>query len=80
MQCLVQLNKNLQEVITMANKPPLGIMPFWVWIAMRKNELSEAIIRYTKYDYPIPIEWVEEYNKHIEALRGRAEGDNNDGI
>lgn len=46
-------------------KPPLGVMPKYIWDEKRIDELREAIQRYLKGFYSIPIEWVDEYNKLI---------------
>jgi hypothetical protein len=44
-------------------KPPIGIMPKYIWDSKRKEELSEAINRFTSAGSQIPIEWIEEYNE-----------------
>ena len=40
-------------------------MPKYIWDEKRIDELREAIQRYLKGFYSIPIEWVDEYNKLI---------------
>lgn len=47
-------------------KPPLGIMPKYIWDKKREKELSQAMIRYISYGKEIPAEWVEEYNELAE--------------
>ena len=49
-------------------KPPLGIMPDWLWISQRRSDLKEAIVRYLDADKTIPAEWVEEHKRHCEWL------------
>ena len=49
-------------------KPPLGIMPEWLWISQRRSDLKEAIVRYLDADKTIPAEWVEEHKRHCEWL------------
>lgn len=51
-------------------KPPLGIMPRAIWIKTRLDSIEDAINRIFKevYTYPIPMEWIEEYNELIGEL------------
>ena len=51
---------------TAKKKPPLGIMPRYLWERKRCREIAEAIDRYTYAEKPIPNEWVEEYNELVE--------------
>lgn len=58
-----------------AIKPPLGLTPKWVRDGERLVEVSEAIKRYVEFNmttegklYKIPLEWVKEYNKHIDTV------------
>lgn len=44
-------------------KPPLGIMPRYVWDKKRRVELSEAMQRYMEANKSIPKEWIDEYNE-----------------
>lgn len=46
-------------------KPPLGIMPKYIWDKKRLSELCEAVSRYWEAGEPIPIEWIEEYNELV---------------
>lgn len=41
-------------------KPPLGIMPHDVWVALRIVDICEAMERYIEAEEPIPISWVNE--------------------
>lgn len=47
-------------------KPPLGVMPKYIWDRKRKEELAAAIDRYSDAGKRIPEEWVEEYNEIVE--------------
>lgn len=56
-------------------KPPLGLIPKWIRDGERMNEIGEAIERYVKFNvttegslYKIPLEWVKEYNKHVDTV------------
>lgn len=56
-------------------KPPLGLIPKWVRDGERLTEIGKAIERYVKFNvttegclYKIPLEWVKEYNKHIDTV------------
>lgn len=44
-------------------KPPLGVMPKYIWNRKRLSELKRAIQEYTQKNLMVPIEWVEEYNE-----------------
>lgn len=46
--------------------PPLGVKPIWVLEVHRIMELKSAIKRYMEANYPVPDEWVSEYNELIE--------------
>jgi hypothetical protein len=50
-------------------KPPLGIMPRNVWVAMRVDELWQAIDRYRETEKQVPEEWLEELAYHYRYLR-----------
>jgi hypothetical protein len=42
-------------------KPPLGLMPKYIWDLQRKQDIKAAIDRYIAADKPIPWKWVQEY-------------------
>jgi hypothetical protein len=46
-------------------RPPLGLIPRFVFESQRVNMIIEAIYRYIEAESPIPIEWIEEYNELI---------------
>lgn len=50
---------------------PIGIMPEYIWIEHRIQDISNAIIRFAEADLDIPKEWYEERNKHINWLKWR---------
>lgn len=47
---------------------PIGITPKDIWLKKRKQEILDAIIRYTESGVVIPVEWVKEL-KELE-MRG----------
>lgn len=47
-------------------KPPLGLIPKRYWNLKRHQEVLIAIYRYLEEDYPIPLEWINEYNEFSE--------------
>ncbi len=51
------------------DKPPLGIMPFYVWKSVcnkqRIIDLTDAMFRYADKKREIPLDWVLEHNKLI---------------
>lgn len=49
-------------------KPPLGLMPEWVWIEKRINEIDEAVKRYLEAGKEIPVSWVSELYRLKEQL------------
>ena len=44
-------------------KPPIGIIPKYLWDEQRKDELSKAIYRYINVGRKVPEEWWIEYNR-----------------
>ena len=40
----------------------LGLLPKDIHRTKRFNDICEAIVRYYNTNWPIPIEWIEEYN------------------
>ena len=49
--------------MTVMKKPPIGVMPRYIWEARRKRELGRAIYEYLNAGLPILPEWVNEYNE-----------------
>ena len=42
-------------------KPPIGIMPRYIWVAKRKREILDAVKRFIEAGAEIPTEWLDEY-------------------
>lgn len=53
-------------------KPPLGLMPRYLWERKRRYEVGKAISRYVEADKSIPVEWLDEYNKLVQKAIGDA--------
>lgn len=41
-------------------KPPFGLKPRFICEIERITEILEAMLRYAKFAYPIPEEWIQE--------------------
>ena len=50
-------------------KPPLGIKPQFLVDEERITLLKEAIQRYMDANYPVPQEFIEEYNEKVGRLK-----------
>ena len=50
-------------------KPPLRLTPRYIAERIRLNEVESAITRYIEADYPIPAEWIEEYNELVKRAK-----------
>jgi hypothetical protein len=48
------------DVANKAEKPPIGIMPRKTHDSLRARNLLDAMLRYSKANKTIPIEWLEE--------------------
>ena len=46
----------------MAVRPPLGVMPRYLWVESRLEDLSRAITEYTQAGLELDPDWVTEYN------------------
>lgn len=64
-------NENRIELESLIEKPPLGIMPRYIWDESRLTQLEQAIERRIVKVNTIPIEWIEERNELIERLYKR---------
>jgi hypothetical protein len=42
-------------------RPPLGIMPKYIWDSRRFQDLQYVIARYLEANQPIPPQWVDEF-------------------
>lgn len=47
-------------------KPPLGILPRWLWLEQRIIALTEAMQRYADAGQPVPPDWVKELRELTE--------------
>lgn len=54
-------------------KPPLGVVPKFIWEEMRLNELGRAIREYMDFNLEVRLEWIEEYNELVIKVRDRDE-------
>lgn len=50
-------------------EPPQGLRPRFMVAQERMTEIMEAITRYTKRQWLIPIDWVNEYNELAENMK-----------
>jgi len=55
-------------VISKTKQPPLGATPKYIKDGQRIAELKETIIRFLQSNWPLPEEFVSEYNQLAEAL------------
>ena len=59
------------------NKPPLGLVPEYVYNIQSNTERMDRIIdamkRYSKADKPIPVEWIDELERRIFYGKGEQE-------
>lgn len=52
-------------------RPPLGLVPKFIWDEARLNEVEGAIKRYKAENLSIPTEWIEEQNALMIGLQER---------
>lgn len=52
-----------ENILVAKPKPPLGVIPRYIWDWKRQEELAEAMERYLEVGMKIPTEWLEEYNE-----------------
>jgi len=67
----VELLMEIEKLKENNQKPPLGIMPRYIWDESRLIQLEQAIERRIWKVNTIPIEWIEERNELIERLNKR---------
>jgi hypothetical protein len=48
-------------------KPPVGIMPYKVWIDKRIATLHSALVRYNEAGMVVPPEWLTELKLHTQG-------------
>ena len=49
--------------VVLSAKPPLGLRPRYIAEAQRRVEIQAAVMRYMDAGYPLPDEWIAEYNE-----------------
>ncbi len=49
-------------------RPPLGVIPKFIWIEQRLDAISEAISRYKQAGWEVPPEWYEEHAEHAHTI------------
>lgn len=59
--------KEKEEPKGNTDKPPLGVMPKFIWDRKRIASLKEGIRRYLDADKPIPVDWTAEYNELVKG-------------
>lgn len=55
-------------------KPPLGLMPKWLYDEQRIYDILNAMERYSKQEYKIPLEWITELRSLIERREEHGNG------
>ena len=51
-----------------AIRPPLGAIPRFIVEERRINDLKDAFVRFMDANYPIPQEFIDEYNELVNKL------------
>jgi len=54
-------------------KPPLGVVPEFIWKEQRFNDLDAAIKRYSEAKKPVPISWISEHCSIQQWIKNREE-------
>ena len=67
MQCMAA------NAIIRATMPLLGVMPRWLWLEKRRDELLEAIDRQLKSDWQVREEYISELCDIIKQIRDRGD-------
>jgi hypothetical protein len=57
----IRFKEAFESRIKEINRPPLGLMPKWIYDDNRKQELIAAICRYSQAGLKIPQEWSAEF-------------------
>ena len=61
---LSELDARLQhDAQSDVKKPPLGVMPRYIWEEKRRQKLRKAITAYMEADLMVPESWIEEWNE-----------------
>jgi len=64
-EAIAEVVASEQQYYIAPRKPPIGLMPRFIWKQERIYDIVMAIDRYTTSRTPVPLEWVEEYNEMI---------------
>lgn len=59
--------------MTKSKKPPLGIMPMYIWRERRVKDICDAIKRYSLAGIHPPQEWFNELQSLTSFIKGRNE-------
>lgn len=59
----IRFKADFENQIKGVKRPPIGIMPKWVWDEERKRELVAAICRYSEAGLKIPVQWAIEFKE-----------------
>ena len=51
-----------------AEKPPLGLMPYWMFREKRICDIFAAMRRYSEHEKPIPFEWISEMEAYFAGM------------
>jgi hypothetical protein len=46
------------------DKPPIGLVPKYIWEQQRVVDICEAMLRYAKNGRKLPAEWIIELEEH----------------
>lgn len=58
-----------ETINTDGQRPPLGIMPEYIWKEKRLEQLEKVINDRFCTEFAIPLEWVTERNKLVEEVK-----------
>jgi hypothetical protein len=50
-------------------KPPIGVTPRFVHDRQRLQEIKNAVSAYMETGFPIPVEWIKEYNELSQTMK-----------
>ena len=50
-------------------KPPIGIIPEWLWEEQRLSEIHNAVTRYREAGKEIPQQWEDEINYRVASIK-----------
>ena len=56
---------------TFKNRPPIGIMPQYIWVEKRAEELQQCILRYSAAGLELNPECITELMEHLRYLKSK---------